>query len=135
MRGGRLQKPPVFSRSVQVVTGTIPHATTLAKFFRSTPAEKEMGNFAPTAWRNTSASVRVIACSGAPDRYIIFSVGWKKLLWFSTSSVLENFAPSVKFLDVAKRVRRPQISSDSSNCRPDVYAFSFTRTSVYPMTS
>ena len=46
MYGGSRPYPPVLSKSVQVVIGTMPQATRLAKFLRSTPAENEIGNSA-----------------------------------------------------------------------------------------
>ena len=95
---------------MQVVTGTMPQATMFAKFLRSTPAENEIGNSGPTAWRNTSVSVSVITCSGGPDRYITFSLCGKKSRWLTTSSVLENFAPNDRPRDSASSVSRPHIA-------------------------
>src|SRR6185295_1636480 len=91
---GNRAYPPGFSRSVQVVMGVKPEATQSGKFFASTPAEKLMGSPAPKASRNLLHSSKVMTCRGAPERYMTFSEAGKKLLWFSTTSVFENFAPS-----------------------------------------
>ena len=114
---------------MQVVIGVKPQATMFGKFFRSTPAENVIGIAWPITCLNSFASVSVMTCNGGPDRYITLLSGVKKSLWFSTSSVLENFAPNDRPFALASVSKRRQISMDSSNKSPLVYASGWTVTS------
>ena len=50
----------------------------------------------PKARRKRATSAMASGCSGGPDRYISGSLAGKKRLWFSTTSVLENFTPKLR---------------------------------------
>ena len=88
----------------------MPQATRLAKFLRSTPAEKEIGNagahcFAKLRRKRERDDMQ----RRAGEIHDLFA-RLKEQRWFSTSSVLENFAPN------CNAARRRQLCESTANC-------------------
>ena len=95
---------------MQVVTGTRPHASASVKLWRSMPPEKESWKRPAVASANRVAAWMASTWSGGPERYICFWSG-KKVLWFSTTSVFVNFAPTERPRAAATPERRPIIAT------------------------
>ena len=98
---------------MHTLTGFRPRATESAKFAASIPAEKEIGYRSPNLCRNRRTSAMASTCSGAPERYISFSVPGKKVLWFRTMRVLVNFTPKPRPLVPASA---PSRSTKPTTC-------------------
>ncbi len=69
--------PPGRSRSELLVIVVMPHASKLATFQQSAPPAYDIIKSPLNSCASFAAKFTVIACSGRPERYIIFSFGLK----------------------------------------------------------